>query len=87
LSHLTEVGEVQTSFVSRTDMMAETLVAPLIMLVTQRPSELPDTALSQCGTLISLRLANSAGQARIRAALPYSNHVAWEVPVSPLPRE
>ena len=38
-----------------------------LMLVSQRPSELPDTALSQCGTLISLRLTNSADQARVRA--------------------
>lgn len=43
-----------------------------LMLVTQRPSELPDTALAQCGTLIALRLSNSADQAKIRAALPDS---------------
>ena len=41
-----------------------------LLLVTQRPSELPDTALSQCGTLISLRLSNSSDQSKIRAALP-----------------
>lgn len=41
-----------------------------LMLVTQRPTELPDTALSQCGTLISLRLSNTADQGAIRAALP-----------------
>ena len=41
-----------------------------IMLVSQRPSELPDTALSQCGTMIALRLTNSADQSKIRAALP-----------------
>ena len=41
-----------------------------LMLVTQRPTELPDTALAQCGTLIALRLANSADQTAIRAALP-----------------
>ena len=41
-----------------------------MMLVSQRPSELPDTALSQCGTLISLRLTNSTDQAQIQAALP-----------------
>ncbi len=41
-----------------------------MMLVSQRPSELPDTALSQCGTLISLRLTNSADQAQVQAALP-----------------
>ena len=43
-----------------------------LMLVSQRPSELPDTALSQCGTIIALRLTNSADQSRIRAALPDS---------------
>jgi hypothetical protein len=43
-----------------------------LLLVTQRPSELPDTALAQCGSLISLRLTNSADQATIRAALPDS---------------
>ena len=42
------------------------------MLVTQRPSELPDTALAQCGTLVALRLTNSADQAKIAAALPDS---------------
>lgn len=41
-----------------------------LMLVTQRPTELPDTALAQCGTLISLRLSNLADQSAIRAALP-----------------
>ena len=43
-----------------------------MMLVSQRPSELPDTALSQCGTLVALRLTNSSDQGRIRAALPDS---------------
>ncbi len=43
-----------------------------LMLVTQRPSELPDTALAQCGSLIALRLSNSSDQAKIRAALPDS---------------
>lgn len=43
-----------------------------LMLVTQRPSELPDTALAQCGTIIALRLSNSSDQAKIRAALPDS---------------
>ncbi len=41
-----------------------------LMLVTQRPAELPDTALAQCGTLVALRLTNSADQGKIRAALP-----------------
>jgi hypothetical protein len=43
-----------------------------LMLVTQRPAELPDTALAQCGTLIALRLSNQSDQGRIRAALPDS---------------
>jgi uncharacterized protein len=43
-----------------------------LMLVTQRPSELPDTALAQCGTLIALRLSNSQDQGKIRSALPDS---------------
>ena len=43
-----------------------------LMLVTQRPSELPDTALAQCGTLVAMRLTNTADQAKIAAALPDS---------------
>jgi hypothetical protein len=41
-----------------------------LMLVTQRPTELPDTALAQCGTLVALRLSNSDDQSRVRSALP-----------------
>lgn len=41
-----------------------------LLLVTQRPTELPKTALAQCGTLISLRLSNAEDQGAIRAALP-----------------
>lgn len=43
-----------------------------LLLVTQRPTELPDTALAQCGTLIALRLSNGGDQGAIRAALPDS---------------
>lgn len=39
-------------------------------LVSQRPSELPDTALSQCGTILALRLTNSTDQTTVRSALP-----------------
>ena len=39
-------------------------------LVSQRPTELPDTALAQCGTLIALRLTNSSDQGTVKAALP-----------------
>ena len=41
-----------------------------LLLVTQRPTELPDTALAQCGTLVALRLSNTEDQGAIRAALP-----------------
>lgn len=43
-----------------------------MLLVTQRPTELPRTALAQVGTLISLRLSNAEDQGAIRAALPDS---------------
>lgn len=41
-----------------------------LMLVTQRPTELPKTALAQCGTLVALRLSNSEDQGTIKTALP-----------------
>ncbi|MHB8870193.1 MAG: ATP-binding protein [Thermoleophilia bacterium] len=41
-----------------------------LLLVTQRPAELPETALAQCGTIIALRLSNSEDQGTIKAALP-----------------
>jgi hypothetical protein len=40
------------------------------MLVSQRPSEIDETVLSQCGTLIALRLANPTDRARVKGALP-----------------
>jgi uncharacterized protein len=43
-----------------------------LLLVTQRPAELPDTSLAQCGTLIALRLSNSVDQGKIKNALPDS---------------
>jgi len=41
-----------------------------LMLISQRPSELPDTALSQVGSMIALRLTNGKDQGTVRAALP-----------------
>jgi hypothetical protein len=41
-----------------------------MLLVSQRPTELPTTALAQCGTVVALRLSNSEDQGAIRAALP-----------------
>ena len=41
-----------------------------LLLISQRPTELPKTALAQCGTIIALRLSNSDDQGTIRSALP-----------------
>ena len=40
------------------------------MIVSQRPSEVDDTILSQCGTFIALRLSNSSDRAKVQASLP-----------------
>ena len=39
-------------------------------LVTQRPSELSETILSQCNTLIALRMSNAEDQDYVRRAMP-----------------
>ena len=41
-----------------------------LSLVTQRPTELPDTALAQVGTIAALRLTNGSDQQRVKAAMP-----------------
>ena len=41
-----------------------------LMFVTQRPSEIDSTVLSQCGSLLALRLTNSADRTKIAAAVP-----------------
>lgn len=40
------------------------------MLVSQRPAEVDETVLSQCGTMIALRLSNPADRARVKGTLP-----------------
>jgi uncharacterized protein len=40
------------------------------LVVSQRPSELDETVLSQCGTFFALRLTNSGDQACVSAAVP-----------------
>lgn len=42
------------------------------MIISQRPSEIDETILSQCGTMMALRLSNSADQNKVKAALPDS---------------
>ena len=39
-------------------------------LITQRPSDLAERVLSQCGTIIAMRLNNDRDQAFVRAAMP-----------------
>ena len=41
-----------------------------LMLVTQRPSEIDSAVLSQCGSLIALRITNSADRSKVAAAVP-----------------
>lgn len=41
-----------------------------LMLVTQRPSEIDSAVLSQCGSLIALRITNSADRSKISAVVP-----------------
>ncbi len=40
------------------------------IVVSQRPSELDETILSQCGTFFALRLSNSSDQGIVRSAVP-----------------
>ncbi|MGO3927357.1 ATP-binding protein [Rhodopseudomonas pseudopalustris] len=40
------------------------------MVVSQRPSEVDDTILSQCGTFFALRLSNSTDRSRVQSSLP-----------------
>ena len=40
------------------------------MIVSQRPSEVDDTILSQCGTFVAMRQTNSADRSKVQASLP-----------------
>jgi len=40
------------------------------MIVSQRPSEVDETILSQCGTFIALRLSNAADRTKVQSSLP-----------------
>ena len=40
------------------------------MLVSQRPSELDSAVLSQCGSMIALRVTNSSDRSKVGAAVP-----------------
>ena len=41
-----------------------------LMIVTQRPGEVDSTVLSQCGTMIALRLTNTPDRTKVAAAMP-----------------
>jgi len=45
-----------------------------LLLVTQRPSELDETVLSQCGTIMALRMNNSKDRGHIRGAIQDELH-------------
>ncbi|WP_347331827.1 ATP-binding protein [Marinimicrobium locisalis] len=40
-----------------------------LMLVSQRPSEIDETILSQCGTMFALRINNATDRARVKSAM------------------
>lgn len=40
------------------------------MIISQRPSEVDETILSQCGTFVALRLSNASDRSRVQEALP-----------------
>jgi DNA helicase HerA-like ATPase len=40
------------------------------MVISQRPSEVDETILSQCGTFIALRLSNPLDRSRVQGTLP-----------------
>lgn len=40
-----------------------------VMLVTQRPSELDETVLSQCGSIVALRMTNSKDKAQVTSSV------------------
>jgi hypothetical protein len=42
------------------------------MIISQRPSEVDETILSQCGTFVALRLSNASDRGKVQAALPDS---------------
>jgi DNA helicase HerA-like ATPase len=50
-----------------------------LMVVSQRPSDVSTTILSQCGNIVSLRLANKIDQAVVRQLLPESLESLMEI--------
>lgn len=54
------------------------------MIVSQRPSEIDDTILSQCGTFFALRLSNGSDRSKVQAALP--DHLSGVVDSLPVLR-
>ena len=57
-----------------------------LMLVSQRPSDIEDTVISQCNSWIVLRLANSTDQEHVSRILPDSLAGMTKV-LSSLPRQ
>ena len=50
-----------------------------LFIISQRPSDVSDTILSQCNNVISLRLTNSADQTTVRKLMPESLESMMEV--------
>jgi len=58
-----------------------------LALISQRPSELSLEALSQCGTVVALRLGNGADQRLVEAALPDTGRTMMRALSSMPPQE
>jgi hypothetical protein len=41
-----------------------------LCIITQRPTEIDNTALSQCGTMIALRMTNSSDKSKVESTMP-----------------
>lgn len=41
-----------------------------LCIITQRPTEIDSTALSQCGTMIALRMTNSSDRSKVESTMP-----------------
>lgn len=77
---LVVMEEAHSYLNDRTDGMAARIVQRIVkegrkygissMIVSQRPSEIHPTILSQCGTFFALRLANSVDRNHIASAMP-----------------
>jgi len=66
-SYLHSVGQSNAAISARRIAKEGRKYGVGLMLISQRPSELDPTILSQCGTLIAMRLTNESDQSQVRS--------------------